>query len=138
MLFNSFSFLFFLPLVFILYWFLVPNQRQWRNFFLLSASYAFYGWWDWRFLFLIFISSLTDYLVGYYIYHKSNNKSKRLLLAISIIVNIGILGFFKYYDFFVQSFADLLQSFGMHPSFTLLNVVLPVGIIEIKWRLPII
>jgi D-alanyl-lipoteichoic acid acyltransferase DltB (MBOAT superfamily) len=135
MLFNSFAFAVFLPLVFALYW-AVFNRKIWlRNLFLLVASYAFYGWWDWRFLSLIAISSLIDFLVGKQI-GKLNEQNetpasklrKKFFLWLSVATNIGILGFFKYCNFFVDSFISLFATFGVNiPAFTL-TIVLPVGI----------
>ena len=125
MLFNSFTFAVFIPLVFILYWsiFNAKNVKV-RNLFLLAASYVFYGWWDWRFLSLIIISSLQDFLIGRYLYrHK-----KKSWLWVSIVINIGFLGFFKYFNFFADSLADMFALLNVHLSETTLNIVLPVGI----------
>ena len=144
MLFNSFVFAVFFPLVFILYWSIFNRKNvKLRNSFLLTASYVFYGWWDWRFLSLIIISSLQDFIIGKYL-HKLNQKEeviqkeevtlkeiqrkKKILLWVSIVVNIGFLGFFKYFNFFADSLANLLAIFNIHLSETTLNIVLPVGI----------
>lgn len=99
-----------------------------QNLFILSASYVFYGWWDYRFLALIFISSLADFIVGQNIYYASKKQTKKILLVVSFIVNLGILGFFKYFNFFVQSFADFINLFGFKADFFTLNIILPVGI----------
>ncbi|MCO6501209.1 MAG: MBOAT family protein [Vicingus serpentipes] len=128
MLFNSISFLIFLPVVFIFYWFFIHKNLNKQNLLILVASYIFYGWWDWRFLSLIFISSLSDYLIGSQIYGASNPKKRKKLLIISIIINLGILGFFKYYNFFVDSFIDLFHLFGVALNKGTLVVLLPVGI----------
>lgn len=128
MLFNSIEFAIFLPVVFILYWFVFQKILKVQNTFLLIASYIFYGWWDWRFLSLIIFSSTVDYLVGLGL-GKYDQKSKRkLLLTISIFVNIGLLGFFKYFNFFTESFAEAFTFSGHHLEPSRLNIVLPVGI----------
>lgn len=124
MLFNSFEFLFFLPIVFVCYWFL----RRWRttqNLFVVIASYVFYGWWDWRFLLLIAFTSLCSYGSGIAI-GRSPQKSGKILMWANIMVNLAILGLFKYYDFFAQSFADAFL--GGNSDGILLHWVLPVGI----------
>lgn len=127
MLFNSIEFLIFLPIVFLLYWF-VFNRNLWlQNAFVLVASYVFYGWWDWRFLILIAFTSLCSWVSGLMIerYRKENKKAK-FINVMNIIVNLLILGLFKYYNFFVHSFADVFLN-GKADGL-LLNVVLPVGI----------
>ena len=128
MLFNSIAFAIFLPVVFVLYWFLFQKNLKARNFFLLAASYLFYGWWDYRFLSLIFISSLVDYIVGLRLEKTGESKKRAILLGISLAVNLGFLGVFKYFNFFADSFADLAALAGMkvHPS--TIQVILPVGI----------
>lgn len=94
----------------------------------LSGSYLFYGWWDWRFLTLIIISSSVDFFLGFAISAQDNNLRRRQLLWLSILMNLGFLGFFKYFDFFVHSFVQLLESFGLQPGIHSLNIILPVGI----------
>jgi D-alanyl-lipoteichoic acid acyltransferase DltB (MBOAT superfamily) len=129
MLFNSIEFVLFLTVVFALYWFVVDKSIKLQNFFLLVASYFFYGWWDWRFLFLIVLSSLVDYLVGIRLGITENKAKRRYLLLTSITVNLGILGGFKYFNFFAENFANAFTFFGLpitDPA--LLNIVLPVGI----------
>jgi len=129
MLFNSLEFFIFLPAVFIFYWFLAGHSAKLQNSFLLIASYFFYGWWDWRFLFLIAFSSLVDYLIGTQIYNSKCLSKRKFFLLISIFVNIGFLAFFKYFNFFIQSFTDAFSFFG-HPISDpiLLNIILPIGI----------
>jgi alginate O-acetyltransferase complex protein AlgI len=127
MLFNSFSFFVFLIIVFAIYW-LLKNRLNAQNLFVLLASYFFYGWWDWRFLTLVFISSFVDYFLGIYLGKTDNPIRRKTLLAASIFVNIGILGFFKYFNFFIESFSELLQQFGMNPNVSTLQIILPVGI----------
>jgi D-alanyl-lipoteichoic acid acyltransferase DltB (MBOAT superfamily) len=128
MLFNSIEFAIFLPIVFILYWFIFNKNLKAQNIFLLVVSYIFYGWWDWRFLSLIVFSSLVDYLVGLNLGSETNLKKRRLLLAFSIIVNLGFLGFFKYYNFFLENFIESFRFFGHELNITSLKIILPVGI----------
>jgi D-alanyl-lipoteichoic acid acyltransferase DltB (MBOAT superfamily) len=125
MVFNSFEFAVFLPLVFILYW-TVLRKRQ--NHLLLVGSYIFYGWWDWRFLSLIVISTLTDFYVARAIPVQGEATRRRLLMLASIAVNLGILGFFKYFNFFIDSTASALDSVGLQPNLPTLTILLPVGI----------
>jgi len=128
MLFNSVPFAIFLPLVFVLYWALNRWPLRWQNGFLVVASYLFYGWWDWRFLSLIAFSSLVDYVVGLRLARTETSRARNALLGVSLAVNLGLLGFFKYFDFFIDSFADLLGTVGLQASLPTLRVVLPVGI----------
>ncbi len=93
MLFNSLEFLIFLPIVFILFWFVFNRSLKLQNLLLLVASYIFYGWWDWRFLLLIFISSIIDYTVGLKLYQTENPKKRKMLLLVSLLMNLGFLGF---------------------------------------------
>lgn len=125
MFFNSVTFALFLPTVIVAYW-LTP--RRLRTWVLLVASYVFYGWWDVRFLSLIVISTLTDFTVGRRLYVVREGSARRRWLALSLIVNLGMLGIFKYWGFFVESASSLLTSLGTDPNLPLLNVVLPVGI----------
>ena len=127
MLFNSIDFAVFFPLVFILYWVLHKNLRI-RNIFLLIVSYIFYGWWDWRFLFLIIFSSLLDYLLGKLIYKEIDKTRKKLLLFISLFFNLGFLVYFKYFNFFIETFVDAFSLFGNRLNIETLNIILPVGI----------
>ncbi|MGY8916433.1 MAG: MBOAT family O-acyltransferase, partial [Flavobacteriales bacterium] len=130
MLFNSFEYLFFLPLVFVLYWFVFNKIIKVQNILVIVASYFFYGFWDVRFLLLIFLSTLVDYYVGQKIFRNKDNRilAKRWLWA-SLIFNLGLLGVFKYYNFFIDSFSDMtgLLGFQSGNSWTL-NLILPVGI----------
>lgn len=128
MLFNSLVFAIFLPIVFLLYWGMQRRSLKLQNMLLLVASYVFYGWWDWRFLSLIFISSIVDYVVGLRLHQEARKRQRTILLLVSLLVNLGFLGFFKYFNFFVDSFADLLRMFGLQPHVRTLNVILPVGI----------
>lgn len=128
MLFNSIEYAIFLPIVFLFYWFIVNKNLKLQNFFLLTISYIFYGWWDWRFLILIIFSSMVDYLVGIRLEKQQDKIKRKMLLLTSILVNIGFLGFFKYYNFFAENFIKAFTIFGKHPDITSLNIILPVGI----------
>ena len=128
MLFSSIEFAVFLPLVFTLYWFVLCKNLKTQNFFLLVASYIFYGWWDWRFLGLICISSLTDFILGLRIQQSHIKPTRKLYLIISILVNLGFLGVFKYYNFFIENLTVALESIGWQANTTSLKIILPVGI----------
>ena len=128
MLFNSVEFAIFLPVVFLVYWFGVNKNLKIQNAFLLVASYFFYGWWDWRFLSLIIFSSFVDYSVGIGLSKAQKPTVRKFLLLLSIFVNVGFLGFFKYYNFFSESFAEAFTLLGKHFEPSRLNIVLPVGI----------
>lgn len=128
MLFNSFDFLVFLPIVFILYWYVAKKDLRWQNALLLIASYYFYSCWDWRFLFLLMFSTLLDYFTGIKIKEATSAAKKRSWFWLSIGINLGFLGVFKYYNFFVSSFAEVMDGFGWHTDPWMLNVILPVGI----------
>lgn len=128
MLFNSIDFAVFLPIVFILYWSLKSKSLKIQNLLIVIASYTFYGWWDWRFLSLIFFSTLVDYSIGIGLSRQSNLTKRKLLLWVSIGVNLGFLGFFKYYNFFLDNFVSAFSFFGAEISANSLNIILPVGI----------
>lgn len=128
MLFNSIEFLFFLPIVFLLYWFVFRSYR-WQNLLIVLASYVFYGWWDWRFLLLIALTSFCSFLSGVFLERYEGNRSRqKLVSAANIILNLSILGVFKYYNFFVESFSVLFSAMGLQLDWVTLNIVLPVGI----------
>ncbi len=128
MLFNSLSFLLFLPIVFSLYWWANKKGLQLQNFLLLVASYFFYACWDWRFLFLLLFSTALDYFTGIQMAEAKNQGNKKFWFWLSIIVNLGFLGIFKYYNFFADSFAEVLSGLGFQANFWTLKVILPVGI----------
>ena len=128
MLFNSLDFAIFLPIVFILYWFVAQKNLKLQNALIVVASYVFYGWWDWRFLSLIIFSTVVDYTVGQKLRNEKQQSKRKVLLWISIIVNLGFLGFFKYYNFFLENFVDAFSLFGMQINANSLNIILPVGI----------
>lgn len=128
MLFNSFEFAVFLPVVFSCYWFLLADRRNLQNVLIVFASYLFYGWWDWRFLSLIVISTLVDYYVGIWLHRTHSDRGRLLLLFASLSINLGFLAFFKYYNFFIDSLASSIAVFGSRPDVRTLSIVLPVGI----------
>ena len=127
MLFNSLPFAVFLPIVFAVYWALRNSLRS-QNVMLLVASYVFYGWWDARFLSLIVASTVVDYLLGQYLAVATNALKRKLLLTASMIFNLGLLGVFKYYNFFMENFMEIANSVGLHTNPILLKIALPVGI----------
>lgn len=126
MLFNSLTFLIFLPIVFLLYWFVCNRSLRLQNFFIVVVSYIFYGWWDWRFLILIAFTSLWSFLVGAIESHRTERS--RVLLTVSLIVNLGILAVFKYYNFFISQLGVLLETIGFQAHLPSLQILLPVGI----------
>lgn len=128
MLFNSIDFAIFLPTVFLLYWFVTNKNLNLQNFLIVAASYLFYGWWDWRFLSLILFSTIVDYSVGRKLKKEDNQTKRKILLWISILVNLGFLGFFKYYNFFLENFITAFSFFGKEIQGNSLNIILPVGI----------
>jgi alginate O-acetyltransferase complex protein AlgI len=128
MFFNSLAFALFLPIVFFLYWFVFNKTKSTQNALLIIASYYFYSCWDWRFLFLLVFSTFLDYYTGIQIEKSTNDKGRKFWFWLSIIVNLGFLGLFKYYNFFSASFAQMLTSGGIKASPILLDVILPVGI----------
>ena len=128
MLFNSSSFAIFLPIVFILYWFFTNKSLKLQNLLLLLASYYFYSCWDWRFMFLLMFSTFLDYYTGIKIEESSKNSSRKFWLWLSIGINLGFLGFFKYYNFFADNFAELLSDLGLQVNIWTLKLILPVGI----------
>ena len=134
MLFNSLEFAIFLPIVFIIYWFVLQKNLKLQNLFIVFVSYIFYGWWDYRFLFLIALTSFFSWLSGVLIEKVRTRStpptwfSAKTILISNIILNLAILGFFKYYNFFVDSFIDLFGAFGITLQSSTLNIILPVGI----------
>lgn len=128
MLFNSIDFAVFIPIVFALYWFVFNKNLKVQNGLIAVASYVFYGWWDWRFLSLILFSTLVDYAVGRRLGQTDQLNRRKVLLWISIIVNLGFLGLFKYYNFFLDNFVTAFSFFGREIGASSLNIVLPVGI----------
>jgi alginate O-acetyltransferase complex protein AlgI len=126
MLFDSPVYLIFLTLVVVLYW-----RLQWKqqNLFLLAASYFFYGWWDWRFLLLMMASTVIDYLIARRIAASPGTRQRRFLLILSLVINFSILGFFKYFNFFADTFTHTLALLGAGPqTVQFLTIILPPGI----------
>jgi alginate O-acetyltransferase complex protein AlgI len=128
MLFNSIDFAIFLPLVFAIYWLLQKRGLATQNLFIVCSSYVFYGWWDWRFLGLIFFSTLVDYVVSLGLNKANNPLLRKGLLFTSIGVNLGFLGFFKYYNAFVENFSSAFTFFGRDINIQTMYIILPVGI----------
>jgi D-alanyl-lipoteichoic acid acyltransferase DltB (MBOAT superfamily) len=128
MLFNSIDFAVFLPVVFLLYWFVFNKSLNRQNLLIVVASYVFYGWWDWRFLSLIVFSTIVDYTVGNKLRNEENHIKRKALLWTSIILNISFLGIFKYYNFFLDNFLSAFSFFGTDIQANSLNIILPVGI----------
>ncbi|MBD0778838.1 MBOAT family protein [Maribacter sp. ANRC-HE7] len=128
MLFNSLDFAIFLPIVFVLYWFVTNKNLKLQNLLIVVASYVFYGWWDWRFLSLILFSTIVDYTVGRKLRTTEDQSKRKILLWTSILVNLGFLGFFKYYNFFLDNFIAAFSFFGKEITVNSLNIILPVGI----------
>lgn len=126
MLFNSFEFVLFLIIVYFLYWYVFSKKLAAQNILILACSYVFYGFWDWRFLFLLLLSTLIDYGFGLLIHHSTNRK--KLFLWLSIFNNLIVLGFFKYYNFFAANAQATLALIGFHIEPYILDIVLPVGI----------
>tara|TARA_B100001093_G_scaffold519927_1_gene611443 strand:+ start:30277 stop:31722 length:1446 start_codon:yes stop_codon:yes gene_type:complete len=127
MLFNSIDFAIFLPICFVIYWFLLKNNIKYQNLFIAVSSYIFYAWWDWRFLSLIFVSTIVDFYVAKKI-HVSREKKRKKLLILSLFINIGLLCFFKYYNFFLDNFVSAFSFFGFSFNAKSLSIILPVGI----------
>ena len=128
MLFNSLEFLLFLPVVFLLYWLVFKNQLRAQNVLLLVASYIFYGWWDWRFLSLIIASTFLDYFVALALQKNDSSLKRKYLLGLSLLGNLGMLGFFKCYNFFIESWAEAWANLGITMEVSTLKIILPVGI----------
>ena len=128
MIFNSIDFAIFLPIVFLIYWYLTNKNLKLQNLFILVASYVFYGWWDWKFLTLIVFSTLVDYTIGCLLKNEENEKKRKILLYTSLFINLSFLGFFKYYNFFVENFVEAFSLFGVKLNIETLNIILPVGI----------
>tara|TARA_R110002012_G_scaffold79454_1_gene202214 strand:+ start:236 stop:1672 length:1437 start_codon:yes stop_codon:yes gene_type:complete len=128
MIFNSFDFAIFLPIVFFLYWFVTKNNLKLQNLLIVAASYVFYGWWDYRFLSLIAFSSIVDYSIGIALNNTEKKSSRKILLITSLCTNLGLLGFFKYYNFFVSNFESAFSFFGYKFEGYTLDIILPVGI----------
>lgn len=127
MLFNTFEYFLFLSIVFLLYWFFFKESIKGQNILILVASYSFYAWWDWRFLGLLVLITLLDFLYGFGV-ASSNKKKAKLFLYLSVINNLGILAVFKYYNFFATELQVLLDQFGVKTNILILKIALPVGV----------
>ena len=126
--FNSLEFFIFIPIVFFLYW-LVCREYKWQNLLVVVASYIFYGWWDWRFLLLIALTSFCSYTSGLLLEHyEGQRRLSQIVSAANIVINIGILGTFKYYIFFIENLDAMLGMVGYHTDWVTMNIILPVGI----------
>jgi alginate O-acetyltransferase complex protein AlgI len=128
MLFNSLDFAVFLPVVFVLYWFVSNDNFRLQNALIVAASYFFYGWWDWRFLVLILVSTIADFFIARAMSTNANERNRTLLLLVSLVLNLGVLAFFKYYNFFAGSVESAFSLFGSSVAFHPMSIVLPVGI----------
>ena len=128
MLFTSIEFAAFLTVVFLVYWLVLNRSLQIQNAFLLIAGYFFYGYWDWRFLMLLFALSLVNYVIGLQINRTHTTGIRKLWFLVGLFINIGVLGVFKYFNFFIDSFVDMVSVFGYHLSRSTTNIILPVGI----------
>lgn len=126
--FNSLNFGIFIIVLFILFWFVINKSVKYQNILLLVASYFFYSLWDWRFIFILLFSTILDFYIGALIYSNSSKKLKLFYLYASILINLGILSFFKYYNFFINSFIESLTLFGYKGDFKTLEIILPIGI----------
>ncbi|WP_430466460.1 MBOAT family O-acyltransferase [Winogradskyella ouciana] len=128
MLFNSLDFVVFLPLVFVLYWFVTKRSLRLQNILIVIASYVFYAWWDYRFLALIALSTIVDFFVAKQLNAARAKSTRKLLLLVSLIFNLGLLAFFKYFNFFIESWVDAWKTLGVDMHVSTLKIILPVGI----------
>ena len=128
MTFQSLEYLIFFPVVFILYWTLFSRNKTLQNGLIVASSIVFYGWWDWRFLGLLFVTAISTFFTGWWLAKTDNLQKRSILLVGTIVVNIGILFYYKYFNFFVQAFVDAFSLLGTEMSVTTLKVLLPVGI----------
>lgn len=128
MLFNTIGFAVFYPIIFVLNWFITNRKVKIQNLMLLLASFVFYSFWNWKFLFLLIFSIVLDYSAGLFMNKYKSNFTRKLFLCLSVSINLAFLGFFKYYNFFVDSFIDLLNLIGFKAHYQTLNILLPVGI----------
>ena len=128
MLFNSIDFFLFFSTFFIVYWFVLQKKLEHQNLFIIFSSYIFYGWWDWRFLFLILLSTVTDFFCGLKIFSSSNWKNKKRWLLLSLFVNLTLLAIFKYFNFFIESWLAMFSVLGIEINYNSIKIILPVGI----------
>jgi D-alanyl-lipoteichoic acid acyltransferase DltB (MBOAT superfamily) len=128
MLFNSLDFVIFLPIVFIMYWFVTNRSLSLQNILIVISSYVFYAWWDYRFLILIALSTLVDFVAAKQLQKTENKHFRKLLLLLSLVFNLGLLGFFKYFNFFIESWVEAWSTLGVSMQVSTLKIILPVGI----------
>lgn len=128
MLFNDIKYLIFFTVVFIVYWAVLRKNRKAQNIFLLISSYYFYASWDYRFAFLLAFSTLLDFVSGLLISKSKSKKMALIFLITSVSINLGLLGYFKYVNFFIDNLNELLSSINNESKFSSLNIILPVGI----------
>jgi D-alanyl-lipoteichoic acid acyltransferase DltB (MBOAT superfamily) len=128
MLFNSVDFAIFIPIVFVLYWFIFNKDIKIQNFFIVVSSYFFYGWWEWKFLTLIVFSTFIDYTVGKLLSNEDSINKRKTYLWFSVVINLGLLAYFKYFNFFIENFSTSFSFLGSELRLNTLNIVLPIGI----------
>lgn len=128
MLFQSVEYLILLFVVFVFYWTICRKNKNRQNILIVLASSVFYGWWSWRFLGLLLLTAFSTFFAGYFMDKTTNKQERKALTVTAIVLNIGILFFFKYFNFFVQAFIDAFSLFGIHVSISSLNILLPIGI----------
>lgn len=128
MTFQSLEYIFFLPIVFLIYWVVCRKSETWQNGFIVLASLVFYGWWDWRFLGLLLLTAFSTYIAGRWMGRTDDEKKRKWINVGAIVLNVGILFFFKYFNFFIQSFADAFSLLGAQFGVHTLKIILPVGI----------
>ena len=128
MLFQSVEYLILLFVVFVFYWTICRKNKNRQNILIVLASSVFYGWWSWRFLGLLLLTAFSTFFAGYFMDKTTNKQERKALSVTAIVLNIGILFFFKYFNFFVQAFIDAFSLFGIHVSVSSLNILLPIGI----------
>lgn len=145
MTFQSLEYLIFLPVVFFLYWTVGRRSRTFQNGLIVAVSLVFYGWWDWRFLGLLLLTAFSTFFAGCWMGKTDEQKKRKAILVGTTVLNLGVLFFFKYYNFFVQAFIDAFSLFDKNISISTLNILLPVGIsfytftalsysIDVYWR----
>lgn len=128
MVFQSIEYIIFILLVFMLYWTVCRRSKMLQNGLIVVASIVFYGWWDWRFIGLLLITAFSTYLAGWWMGKTNDQRNRKMLLLGAIILNLGILFYFKYFNFFVHAFVDTFSLFGIRMNVPLLRILLPVGI----------
>jgi D-alanyl-lipoteichoic acid acyltransferase DltB (MBOAT superfamily) len=128
MFFTSITFALFFLLVFVLYWFVFNRNPKGQNLFLLLSSYIFYGWWDWRFLFLLFFISVSNYIIAIQIQKNDQKSIRKSLFITALVINISTLVIFKYFNFFIHGLIHFISLFGIKANLQTLNIILPVGI----------